>query len=162
MVPSFTCESLGFSLSSIYQVRMVFWNALLVTVSCVSLSYFSPCFALLSQMMVNSLKLYADNLLCMDLCSWPHHEARDLLGDEVCLSICLSVCFILFISSSPWFDSSQMMHHLQRRKDNQEIWGCRHVVEARFGMIGFYLSVCLSVFCLSVFCLSVFFLCRNR
>ena len=34
--------------------------------------------------MVNSLKLYADNLLCMDLCCWPQGEAIDLLGEEVC------------------------------------------------------------------------------
>ena len=74
--------------------------------------------------MMNSLKLYADNLLCMDLCCWPHGEARAILGDEVCVCL-LSVGFIDL--------SIQMMHHLQRRKDNQEIWGCRHIVEARFG-----------------------------
>lgn len=33
--------------------------------------------------MYNSLKLYADNLLCMDLCCWSNAEAVDLLGSEV-------------------------------------------------------------------------------
>ena len=33
--------------------------------------------------MVNSIKLYADNLLCMDLCCWPQGDAAELLGEEV-------------------------------------------------------------------------------
>ena len=50
-----------------------------------------PPLLLLVQMMVNVLKLYADNLLCMDLCCWPHGEARDILGEEVRepVSVCL-------------------------------------------------------------------------
>ena len=35
------------------------------------------------QTMVNSIKLYADNLLCMDLCCWPQGDAAELLGEEV-------------------------------------------------------------------------------
>ena len=35
------------------------------------------------QMMVNSLKLYADNLLCMDLCCCSGNSAMRLLGDQV-------------------------------------------------------------------------------
>ena len=27
----------------------------------------------------------------------------------------------------------QMLHHLQRRRDLKEIWGCRHMVEVRHG-----------------------------
>ena len=27
----------------------------------------------------------------------------------------------------------QMLHHLQRRRDIREIWGCRHMVEVRHG-----------------------------
>ena len=34
--------------------------------------------------MVNSLKLYADNLLCMDLCCWSGGEAIKMLGEQVC------------------------------------------------------------------------------
>ena len=34
--------------------------------------------------MVNSLKLYADNLLCMDLCCWSGGEANKMLGEQVC------------------------------------------------------------------------------
>jgi hypothetical protein len=60
------------------------------------------------KIMVNSLKLYADNLLCMDLCCLPQGDARDIVGDE-------------------------MIHHLQRRNDVREIWGCRHVIEHKYG-----------------------------
>lgn len=35
------------------------------------------------QIMVSNLKLYADNLLCMDLCYLPQGEAKNLLGEEV-------------------------------------------------------------------------------
>ena len=35
------------------------------------------------QIMYNSLRLYADNLLCMDLCCWSSTEATQLLGTEV-------------------------------------------------------------------------------
>lgn len=33
--------------------------------------------------MVNSLKLYTDNILCMDLCYLPQGEAKALFGEEV-------------------------------------------------------------------------------
>ena len=33
--------------------------------------------------MLNALKLYADNLLCMDLCGWSGVDAMKLLGEEV-------------------------------------------------------------------------------
>ena len=33
------------------------------------------------------MKLYVDNLLCMDLCCWPKGEATTLLGSEVSSSI---------------------------------------------------------------------------
>ena len=35
------------------------------------------------QIMVSNLKLYADNLLCMDLCYLPQGEAKSLFGEEV-------------------------------------------------------------------------------
>jgi len=41
--------------------------------------------------MVNSLKLYADNLLCMDLCWWSGREAMQLLGEQVCVASCTPV-----------------------------------------------------------------------
>ena len=54
------------------------------------------------QAMVSALKLYSDNLLCMDLCGLPSDQARSLLGQTVCAnayyliykaeSVCLSVC----------------------------------------------------------------------
>ena len=31
------------------------------------------------------------------------------------------------------YQSLQMLHHLQRRRDTKEIWGCRHMVEVRHG-----------------------------
>ena len=30
----------------------------------------------------------------------------------------------------------QMLHHLRRRKEMKDIWGCRHMVEARHGEEG--------------------------
>ena len=33
--------------------------------------------------MLNALRLYADNLLCMDLCGWSGADAIRLLGEEV-------------------------------------------------------------------------------
>ena len=33
--------------------------------------------------MVGSIKMYADNLLCMDLCCWMQEDAINLLGEEV-------------------------------------------------------------------------------
>ena len=33
--------------------------------------------------MLNALKLYADNLLCMDLCCFSGSEATALVGDQV-------------------------------------------------------------------------------
>lgn len=75
--------------------------------------------------MVNSLKLYADNLLCMDLCCWPQGEAIGLLGEEVCIDITLL--------HNDWLILTQMIHHLQRRRDTDEIWGCRHIIEANHG-----------------------------
>ena len=33
--------------------------------------------------MLNALRLYADNLLCMDLCGWSGADAIKLLGEEV-------------------------------------------------------------------------------
>ena len=41
---------------------------------------------------------------------------------SVLLSLSLCLCCAL-----------QMLHHLQRRKDAREIWGCRHMVEVRHG-----------------------------
>ncbi|XP_019857507.1 PREDICTED: uncharacterized protein LOC109585810 isoform X2 [Amphimedon queenslandica] len=61
------------------------------------------------KIMVSNLKLYADNLLCMDLCYLPQGEAKNLFGEE-------------------------MIHHLQRRNETEEIWGCRHIVEANHGL----------------------------
>lgn len=37
----------------------------------------------LNKILLCCLKLYADNLLCMDLCGWGTMEAIKLLGDEV-------------------------------------------------------------------------------
>ena len=58
------------------------------------------------QAMVSALKLYSDNLLCMDLCGLPSDQARSLLGQTVCAnayyliykaeSVCLSVCVCVF------------------------------------------------------------------
>ena len=33
--------------------------------------------------MLSALRLYADNLLCMDLCGWSGTDAIKLLGEEV-------------------------------------------------------------------------------
>ena len=35
------------------------------------------------QTMLGALRLYADNLLCMDLCGWSGADAIRLLGEEV-------------------------------------------------------------------------------
>ena len=32
-----------------------------------------------------------------------------------------------------WLSLLQNLHHLNRRKESDEIWGCRHMVEARHG-----------------------------
>jgi hypothetical protein len=37
----------------------------------------------LNRAFISSLRLYADNLLCMDLCGWSSVEARNLLGEQV-------------------------------------------------------------------------------
>lgn len=37
--------------------------------------------------MLNALRLYADNLLCMDLCGWSGVDAIKLLGEEVTYSV---------------------------------------------------------------------------
>lgn len=37
----------------------------------------------LNKAFISSLKLYADNLLCMDLCGWSSVEASKLLGEPV-------------------------------------------------------------------------------
>lgn len=37
----------------------------------------------LNRILIGSLKLYADNLICMDLCGWSSREAIQLLGDQV-------------------------------------------------------------------------------
>ena len=37
----------------------------------------------LNKILIGCLKLYADNLLCMDLCGWSSNEAIKLLGDQV-------------------------------------------------------------------------------
>ena len=37
----------------------------------------------LNKVMVRSLKLYADNILCMDLCGWGSADAIKLLGEQV-------------------------------------------------------------------------------
>ena len=37
----------------------------------------------LNRILITSLKLYADNLLCMDLCGWSSAEANKLLGEQV-------------------------------------------------------------------------------
>jgi len=37
----------------------------------------------LNHTMINSLKLYADNMLCMDLCCWSVPEAVLLIGQQV-------------------------------------------------------------------------------
>ncbi len=56
----------------------------LVPIGCIGLIPFGR---FLFQAFVNSLKLYADNLLCMDLCCWSGTEATKLLGDQVCEDI---------------------------------------------------------------------------
>ena len=47
------------------------------------------------QTMLSALRLYADNLLCMDLCGWSGVDAIKLLGEEVMCSTCYS--------SSAWY-----------------------------------------------------------
>ena len=37
----------------------------------------------LNKVLIGCLKLYADNLLCMDLCGWSSVEANKLLGEQV-------------------------------------------------------------------------------
>ena len=37
----------------------------------------------LNKILIGWLRLYADNLLCMDLCGWSSSEAVQLLGDQV-------------------------------------------------------------------------------
>ena len=44
----------------------------------------------LNKTMINSLTLYADNLLCMDLCCWSVHDAIKLIGLEVC-QLCIDL-----------------------------------------------------------------------
>lgn len=61
------------------------------------------------RIMLNALKLYADNLLCMDLCCFSGDEAVKLVGE-------------------------QKLQDLKRRQTSGNIWGCRHMVEARHGM----------------------------
>ena len=41
----------------------------------------------LNKILLGCLKLYADNLVCMDLCGWSSAEAIKLLGDQVCACI---------------------------------------------------------------------------
>ena len=43
--------------------------------------------------MYNSLKLYADNLVCMDLCCWSNAEAAKLLGSEVSPALLFTFSF---------------------------------------------------------------------
>ena len=38
---------------------------------------------MLEQIMVSSLKHYADNLLCMDLCCLPQYQAEQIVGRDV-------------------------------------------------------------------------------
>ena len=37
----------------------------------------------LNRTMINSLMLYADNMLCMDLCCWSAQDAVKLIGRQV-------------------------------------------------------------------------------
>lgn len=37
----------------------------------------------LNKILIGCLRLYADNLLCMDLCGWSMNEAVSLLGEQV-------------------------------------------------------------------------------
>lgn len=79
--------------------------------------------------MLNALRLYADNLLCMDLCGWSGVDAIKLLGEEVTHSVYSSGACV-----SGLVHPVQKVHSLRRRKEMGEIWGCRHMVEARHGI----------------------------
>ena len=51
----------------------------------------------LNRTMINSLRLYADNMLCMDLCCWPVHDAARLIGQQVRgWAMLVGVVFVLF------------------------------------------------------------------
>ena len=84
--------------------------------------------------MLNALRLYADNLLCMDLCGWSGVDAIKLLGDEVTYFVCSSsdgACHCAY--TCILIEPVQKVYSLRRRKEMGEIWGCRHMVEARHG-----------------------------
>ena len=87
--------------------------------------------------MLSALRLYADNLLCMDLCGWSGVDAIKLLGDEVTHSVCSSGACI-----SGLVDPVQKVNGLRLRKEMGEIWGCRHMVEARHGTY----AVCMGLY----------------
>ena len=44
----------------------------------------------LHRAMMQSLRLYADNLISMDVCGWSVIGAKEILGDTVSLFVCLS------------------------------------------------------------------------
>lgn len=88
--------------------------------------------------MLSAMRLYADNLLCMDLCGWSGTDAIKLLGEEVrdgrYQLLMYLLCHELFFSC--W--DMQKVHSLKRRREVKEIWGCRHMVEARHGRLDIY------------------------
>ena len=42
----------------------------------------------LHRVMMQSIRLYADNLISMDVCGWSVTGAKQILGDTVSLSVC--------------------------------------------------------------------------
>ena len=46
----------------------------------------------LNKILIGCLRLYVDNLLCMDLCGWSSSEAVKLLGDQVCVHVGVAWC----------------------------------------------------------------------
>jgi len=43
----------------------------------------------LHRVMIQSMRLYADNLISMDVCGWSVTGAKQILGETVSLYVCL-------------------------------------------------------------------------
>ena len=50
----------------------------------------------LHRFMMQSIRLYADNLISMDVCGWSIAGAKQILGDTVSLSVCMSSVMTLW------------------------------------------------------------------
>ena len=46
----------------------------------------------LHRVMMQAIRLYADNLVSMDVCGWSITGAKQILGDTVSLCVCVCVC----------------------------------------------------------------------